>query len=414
MTTDRITRDQALERIRAHVREYRPQTAVLPLSEAHGLVCAQDLFAAHASPTEARSTVDGYALHSRDAKGASPKSPVALAYGGEIRPSTSVSPALEAGTARRILTGGALPQGADGVVRDEDVEAHGGTITLTQEVKPGLNVRQPGSDIRAGSRIVRRGDELSPQVLATLAVSGVLKATVNLPPQATVLAIGNELSDLETPPGPGHFPADNLLLVDGLLRLRGARNTSAQACANDPSVIAELLDRHASAGCIVTTGGTGPGDRDFIMRSCLSAGFTPLFDGLTLMPGKSMFAAVKGPTLLFAMPGNPQAVFSLMHAIVLPALCWLRGRTVPVPIPLLAKPLTMPAPPQNGWERLVPCSIAPHMAELHVKPMTDKNGESRLDLLATQGLLLIGAQAAENEYVPMIPIWENRRGQRLV
>ena len=412
MTQERISRDLALERIRHHIHDSPPQVVELPLMDCLGLICAQDLCAVHSTPYEPRSTVDGFALASQATRLATPETPAAFAVKGEIRPSTAAPEALSPGQAVAILTGGPLPIGADCVVTSESVLLEGQTLLVPRAVAEQEHVRAVGGDLKAGTRIVRRGEDLSPPVLAALSVSGAQRAKAYLPPKVLALALGNELDPLDAAPVPGHMPADNLLLVAGMLKQRSVPDVQADVCPND---LKEIGRRLAAAGprCIITTGGTGPGQRDFIMQAAQSAGFEPLFTGLTLTPGKSMFAALRGETLLFALPGTPWAVFSLMHALVLPAMCWLRGRTLPVPGPILARPQLMPMAAQLGWERLVPCTVSALGAELQAQPLLDRTREARLDMLQAQGLLIISDNAENGALTPMIPIWENRRGYRL-
>jgi len=412
VTEERISRDLALERIRHRIRETQLPERETPLLESLGFICAQDLFAAHATPAEPRATVDGYALASLDTRFATQQAPTTLPVTGLIRPSTAAPPPLEAGRCAAMLTGGPLPPGADCVVPNEAVELLDTGIRLTREIAPMDHVRGVGSDLKAGTRIVRRGEELTPAVLAALAVSGVSRAKTYMPPRARVLALGNELSDLEAPPSPGKMPADNLLLAAGLLRARGVSSVEAEACPNELNAIAQKL-AEGDAQCVITTGGTGPGRRDFIMEAARQAGFEPLFTALALTPGKSMFAAMRGSRLLFALPGTPWAVFALMHAVVLPAVCWLRGRTLPVPGPILARPSIMPNTAQHGWERLVACTNSALGAELQAQPLLERNREARLDMLQAQGLLIVSDSAEQGELLPMIPIWENSRGLRL-
>lgn len=413
MTLERISRDLALERIRHHIRDNAPEAVDLPLYESLGLVCAQDLFAAHSAPAEARSKVDGYALASVDTLGAQDGKPAQLRIAGQIRPSTPAPrEALLSGHAAAILTGGPLPPGADCVIPVENAHVQGNGLDVTRVVVAGEHVRAAGSDLLAGTRIARRGDDLTPAVLAALAVSGVLRTRVFQDPRVLVLALGNELVPLNAEPAPGLMPADNLLLAAGLLRLRSVPRVMAEVCPNDLGQITARLSS-GDFRCIITTGGTGPGERDFSRNAAEAAGFTPLFTGLTLTPGKSTFAAVRGNTLLFALPGTPWAVFALMHALVLPAVCWLRGRTLPVPGPILARPTAPLKPAQLGWERLVPCAISALGAELQAQPLTDRSREGRLDMLQAQGMLLVSGNTEEHELLPMIPIWESRRGQRL-
>lgn len=412
MTQPPITRDLALERIRHHIQEHQPHPVELPLLESLGLVCGQDLFAAHATPAEPRSTVDGYALASQSTRLATSENPVRLSVSGQIRPSTKSPEALDLGGAAMILTGGPLPPGADCVAPAEDVRIQDGELIFERPMAPRDHVRAVGSDLKAGTRIVRRGEELNPQTLAALAVSGSQTTKAYRPPRVLALALGNELDPPSVEAAPGQTPADNLLLVAGTLRQRGVPDVTAEVCPNDPGQICNRLapDKYR---CIVTTGGTGPGQRDFIRKAASEAGFQPLFDGVALTPGKSMFAAARGASLLFALPGTPWAVFSLMQAIVLPSMCWLRGRTLPTPSPILAKPMLPLQSPQLGWERLVPCTVSALGAELQAHPLLDRSREARLDMLEAQGLLIVTDAIAATELLRMIPIWENRRGHRL-
>lgn len=413
MNDQRISRDLALEHIRHHVQEHPPCQRTVHVTEALGLVCAQDLFAAHASPSMPRSSVDGYALDSQATLGATEDAPVLLHMAGEIRPSSSDPAALLPGQAAVILTGGQLPSGADCAVALEDTQTRDGRLVLTGECRAGEHVRPVGCDLKAGMRIARRGEDLTPAVLAALAVSGVMQAEAYEPPRALVMALGNELDALEAKGAGGRMPADNLLLVAGLLRLRGLDAVDSEVCANDLKRIAERLTSGLEYDCIITTGGTGPGHRDYIVKAAALAGFTPLFNGVALTPGKSLFAAVRGRTVLLALPGTPWAVFALMHAMVLPVVCWLRGRTLPSPGPILARPLTMPPLARPGWEKLVPCTIAAVGAELHAQPLLDRSRETRRDMIDAQGLLIVSSKEEPDELLPMIPIWEHRRGLRL-
>ncbi len=412
MNDQRISRDLALEHIRHHLQAHPPQTQPVHVTEALALVCARDLFAAHASPVLPKATVDGFALDSRATQGASPEAPVRFGINGEIRPSSTSTSPLPPGKAVVMFTGGQIPAGADCAVGSEDAEVVDGRLVLTRELQPGLHVCPAGSDIKAGTRIIRRGEDFTPAVLAALAVSGILKTEAYKAPKTSVLAIGNELAALDVLDGNGRMPADNLLLAAGLLRLRGVDQVLGEVCANGLEHIAGRLRELTDCDCIVTTGGTGPGQRDFILRAATLAGFTPLFNGVALTPGKSFFAAVRGRSILFALPGTPWAVFALMHALVLPAVCWMRGRTLPVPSPVLARPLIMPPLAQPGWEKLVPCTIAPHGSELHATPLLDRTRETRRDMIEAQGLLIVSGLKEPGDLLPMIPIWEHRRGHR--
>lgn len=414
-THDPVSRDQALELLRHHIRAHAPGVERLPLDQALGRVCTDDQFAARSVPGRPRSSMDGYALCAGEIAGASLANPAQLTLdpqGGEIRPSTSDPEPLPSGATRQILTGGLLPAGADAVVAAEDTEALNGHVRFFVETEPGAHVRDVGADIRAGTRIIRRGEDYSPPILATLALSGTNQVPVYAQPEVLVLAVGNELAAPGAAPAPGQTAADNLLLVAGQLRQRGVSSIVSEVCANHTLSVADRLVAAGEPSCIITTGGTGPGQRDFLLQAARLAGFEVLFHGLKLVPGKSVFAAVKGRTILFALPGTPWAVFALLHALVLPAACWLRGRAIPVPIPVLARLDQAPPEAPPGWEKLVACTITAVRAELHAHPLIDRNREGRLDMIEAQGLLLVPPHVSEGDLLPMIPIWEHKRGHR--
>jgi len=60
----------------------------------------------------------------------------------------------------------------------------------------------------------------------------------------------------------------------------------------------------------------------------------------------------------------------------------------------------------------VPCTIAPHGSELHATPLLDRTRETRRDMIEAQGLLIVSGLEEPGELLPMIPIWEHRRGHR--
>ena len=92
-------------------------TEELPILDALGLILAEEIVAAEASPPFRNSAMDGYAVRAADLAGASRESPIRLQVVAEgpagYAPRGEVTP----GTAIRIMTGAPMPPGADTVVR---------------------------------------------------------------------------------------------------------------------------------------------------------------------------------------------------------------------------------------------------------------------------------------------------------
>ncbi|HEY8558458.1 MAG TPA: molybdopterin molybdenumtransferase MoeA, partial [Actinomycetes bacterium] len=132
------------------------------LGDALGSVLAADVAAAEDLPPFANSAMDGFAVRGADLAGAAEDRPVALKITGEVFAGTGRLPAVEAGAAVRIMTGGALPPGADTVVPVEQTSVEGDTVLARLDPGPGRFVREAGEDVRLGTVVLERGRVLDP------------------------------------------------------------------------------------------------------------------------------------------------------------------------------------------------------------------------------------------------------------
>src|SRR5690348_8538334 len=96
--------------------EVSPRSVRVPLSDARGLILAEDLAADRAYPPFDKSLMDGYAVRAADVA----TTPVTLRVVGEVAAGQSAGRAVGAGEAMAIMTGAPIPAGADGVVPVED------------------------------------------------------------------------------------------------------------------------------------------------------------------------------------------------------------------------------------------------------------------------------------------------------
>ncbi len=90
------------------------------LEDALGRVLARPVTAADSLPPFANSSMDGYAVRSADISGATREDPVALKVLADIAAGTVADIIVSEGSAARIMTGAAMPEGADAVVPVED------------------------------------------------------------------------------------------------------------------------------------------------------------------------------------------------------------------------------------------------------------------------------------------------------
>src|ERR1700677_3735646 len=98
----------------------RPPMSI-PVAASPGFVLAADIVAGADLPAFASSAMDGYAVRVTDVPGL-------LRVVGEVAAGQTPSVAVGPGTAVRIMTGAALPDGAEAVLPLEEVEQRGGAL----------------------------------------------------------------------------------------------------------------------------------------------------------------------------------------------------------------------------------------------------------------------------------------------
>ena len=106
----------------------RPAVTVA-LTEAQGLVLADDVVAPLSLPVFDNSAMDGYAVRAEDTAAATAEHPVVLPVAEDIPAGRTDQLTLQPGTAHRIMTGAPVPAGATAIV---PVEATDGGVASVQ------------------------------------------------------------------------------------------------------------------------------------------------------------------------------------------------------------------------------------------------------------------------------------------
>jgi molybdopterin molybdotransferase len=294
------------------------------VADAAGRVLAEPARAAVDLPPFPSSAMDGFAVRADDAPGELPV--VARVAAG--RP---VGRALGAGEAIAISTGGVVPEGADAVVPIEKVEERGDRIRISAVVGNGDNIRERGGDVRAGDVVLAAGTRLGPAQVGALAASGLATVACARRPRAAVLATGTELR----PPGaalaPGEIYESNTFTLAAQLAAAGADVDRLAGVEDDEAATRDALERGLAGDVLVTSGGVSVGPHDLVRRALADLGAEEVFWRVAVRPGKPVAFAVRGPTLVFGLPGNPVSSLVGFELFVRPALLALQG--VPDPRP---------------------------------------------------------------------------------
>jgi len=362
-----LSRSQAVELLQRLAKATARQE--LPPHQAVGKVLARDAAGNAPVPEQAASLRDGYAVSVKDIQQARPENPVRLTVQGRLTADARHAEPLRPGHAVRVLTGAPLPPGADAVLPLEDLaqtaDANAEAIVVSGPTEPGRFILPRGGDLPEASLLVRAGEQLSPSGAAMLTRARTPLVSVHACPRAVMFGLGSELAgpDLPDRADPDHIPADNTVLVPHLLQAWGADVMHAGILHDDLEATTRALQQAAEnttrPQLIVTTGGTGRSERDHARNAARNAGFEILFHGLDVRPGKNVFAAKRQDPqqpdiFLLGLPGPPPAVFAVLHALGLPLLRALSGRS---PHPTQYAALSRNLRTRSGKEWLLACTL---------------------------------------------------------
>ncbi|KAJ9198582.1 hypothetical protein DTO164E3_5053 [Paecilomyces variotii] len=373
------------------ISEKTPESTIVEVpvtTDLVGSVIAEDVYAGEAVPAYRASIVDGYALIAPESPSAGPSSkgvfPVASVSHAQAG---SMPPPLEPGSIARITTGAPLPPNANAVVMVEDTVLASSTPDgteeatveiLTADIKPGENIREPGSDVSLGSKILEKGDLITAVggEVGLLASTGTKTVKVYKKPRVGVLSTGDELVEYNDPKKleGGQIRDSNRPSLISALKAWGFETVDLGIARDTPVGQIEQSLRGALRGVgpgankpvdvIVTTGGVSMGELDLLKPTIeRSLGGTIHFGRVSMKPGKpTTFATVpykpamsssgasaqqeRETKLIFALPGNPASALVTLNLFVLPSLHKLSGMgqtplaaTVPKPHTALGLPL---------------------------------------------------------------------------
>ncbi len=297
-------------------------TEPVPVADALDRALAQDVVAAADVPPFASSAMDGYAVEPGPAGRE-------LRLAGESRAGTPSERPLGAGEAVRISTGGAVPDGATAVIRQEDTKADGETVLLRTAVEAGDNVRPAGDVMRAGARILSRGAWLRAAELGAAVSAGAATVEVGRRPRVKVLSTGDELRDPGEPLGPGEIHNSNAPMLTALAAHSGALTGAAGRLPDDRAATeAGLAAALEGQDVVIVSGGVSVGPHDHVKPALAALGVEQVFWGVALQPGKPTWFGARGERLVFGLPGNPVSAAVTFALFAVPALAALQGAAV--------------------------------------------------------------------------------------
>lgn len=306
--------------------------SVVPLMEASGRVLYQDIRAQNNVPAFNKSPLDGYALRASDTKKASPAHPLTLTVLEEVRAGFMPQQKVVPETAIKVMTGSPIPEGADVVIKYEEVKEDRNRIEVYQPLKAFANVIRTGDDIIRGELAASAGSMINPALTGLLASLGIYKVPVFPKVKVALVSTGDELLDPAEPLIPGKIYNSSLYSLEARCRELGA----------EPVVLGNVVDRAAAvaarieqglekADVVISTGGVSVGDYDVVYDALLSIGAKIVFWKVNMKPGSPLIAAVKDNKTIIGLSGNPAAAMVTFDLMVVPMFKKMMGQKMVLP-----------------------------------------------------------------------------------
>ncbi|HEX2536148.1 MAG TPA: molybdopterin molybdotransferase MoeA [Chitinophagaceae bacterium] len=296
-----ITYKEAQGLLQENRQSYGVETVAL--EAAFGRTLAEHQYADRDYPPFNRAAMDGYALPIEAFK-AGVRS---FRVQETIWAGRSFSADLDAESCFRIMTGAAVPSGANVVVRKEDCEEESGAVRiLLDALKPGQHIAEKGEDARRGQRVLKAPAICSPAVMSLLATLGCTRVPVLRLPRVALITTGDEVVESGRPVAGPLIRNSNVWMVRALLQTEGIEPDFVAHAPDDPCALRTVFRQALEYDLVITCGGVSAGAADFVPRIWEELGVEALFYKVAIKPGKPVWCGrMPGGAQVFSLPGNP-------------------------------------------------------------------------------------------------------------
>lgn len=318
-------------------------------------------------PDTAVAAVDGFALSADATVGAGDYNPLPFRVAG------SGDPALRPGGARALVSGEALPRGADAVMPLEEAEPRGGMLDIYAPLAPGENVIPPGREARAGDHVLGPGRVLRAADVALLIELGVETLNVVRRPRVGIVVVRDGTRNA------GGAMIDSLVLQDGGV------GENVERPPGEP--LSRTLAR-APGDLLIAVGGSGPGPNDPSAGALEQAGEV-VFRGAAINPGETATVGRIDGKPVMLLPGPPIAALFAYDSIAGRAVRRLAGRSTELPYGTRRLPLARKI--ASGLGRLECCRV--RVIDDCVEPLAVADNRTLSTAVRADGFVLVPEQS---------------------
>ena len=354
------------------------------LKKCLGRVLAKPLESSRSNPPFPSSAMDGYAIHK-----ANLKSGAEFKVIGESAAGHSYPKKINKNEAVRIFTGSRVPDGANLVLMQEDVEADKKFIIVKENFDKKSNIRLEGSDFSKGYK-VKTPLILGAKEISLLAAMNFAHLSVRKKPTVAIISTGDELVFPGESPKPDQIIASNAYGIAALCKECGAEPRILPIAQDNLKSIEYIIGLAQDADLIITIGGASVGKYDLINEATNNFGVDKSFHKVAMRPGKPLMAGKINETAFVGLPGNPVSALVCGYVFIRPliqAMLGLEKKSAP----RLIAPCGTSLPKNGPREHYMRAVLLPNG---YLEPVEDQDS-ARLALLCDADALLIRAAHAE-------------------
>jgi molybdopterin molybdotransferase len=275
---------------------------------------------------------------------------------GEIKAGDTVREALAGGTCLQIMTGAAVPAGADAVVMIEHTSREGDVVRFERAAQSGQNIVPRGSEAAAAQTILTPGMRLGYAELALAAQVGEVRLQCAQQPRVAILSTGDEVVLIDETPGEFQIRNSNSVSLAAQIRIAGGEPVVLGNAADCIEDLGEKIERGLKEDALVLSGGVSMGKYDVVESVLKAMGAEFFFDAVAIRPGKpAVFGMCQGKPV-FGLPGNPVSTIVTFELFVAPAIDLLSGAEARA-LPLVEARLAEALKEKSGLTHFLPARV---------------------------------------------------------
>lgn len=318
---DPLTFAQAREAVTGRVRESLalPPVELVDLLSASGRVLAEDIAADRDTPPTDRSVRDGFAIRSADAPGE-------FEIVGESRAGASFDGSVGERQAVEIMTGAAVPTGADAVIMVEHVERRGARVHFASPVPPQQFINRKGGEAAQGEIVLQAGARLDYTGIAMLAAFGCARVPVYAKPTVAILSTGDEIVPVAKTPNDSQIRNSNAYALAVQVMRAGGIPKLLPIARDSFEHTAETIGLGLRCDLMLLSGGVSAGKYDVVEPALAEFGAEFFFDRVLIQPGQPVVFGRAQERFFFGLPGNPSSTMITFEIFARAALEVISGR----------------------------------------------------------------------------------------